>query len=137
MKFLSIETDHIVSWLMGMPSDTNLNDLVEAGIPLKAIETLTVNGIDIMNLVVMPHPLTEEHVRGDALTPDAGLLVYRGVTVIVLAEALLGNRDYAIGWATSCLRGLGGTKAMQLIATDEGFDAVVVFIERIAHGVYN
>lgn len=137
MKFLSIETDHIVSWLMGMPSDTNLNDLVEAGIPRKAIETLADNGIDIMNLVVPPHPLIESHVRSNTLTPEAGLLVYRGVTVIVLAEALLGNRDYAIGWATSCLRGLGGTTAMQLIATYEGFNAVVAFIERIAHGVYH
>lgn len=122
-----------------MEIDQNIRD---SKIPLAVIKKLgkelEISDIEAMSLVhVTSSTISRRRSKGLGLKPDEADRVYRVVSILKLAEDVLGEHKRSIRWLKTPAKFLGGTPPLKLIETEAGAEEVRKLLLRIEYSVYS
>lgn len=121
-------------------SDLELAQIVEEGLPTRAVDDAVKGGIldqeDVYRFVMSKRTL---HRRRDSkrLSLEESDKLTRVIRVIARAEAALGDASKAERWVREPNRALGGRRPLDLLTSDVGARAVEKVLGRIEHGIYS
>lgn len=121
-------------------SDLDLAQVVEKGLPTRAVDVAVKGGIlgqeDVYHFVVSKRTLQRRRDRKRLSLEESDKLT-RVIRVIARAEATLGDPSKAERWVREPNRALGGRRPLDLLTSDVGARAVEKVLGRIEHGIYS
>ncbi len=127
---------------LGLPSrGAKLHEALSAGISYKVYTKLTeASGLESKELaryVVIPPATLKRRADTGYFQPAEGDRLYRFAKVYKSAVDLFeGDKAMAKEWLLSPVRGLGGRRPIEMVATTAGAEAVLDLIGRLEHGVF-
>ena len=127
---------------LGLPArGAQLHEALEKGVPYKVYtELATASGLESKELaryvVIKPATLQRRATAG-RFKQDEGDRLYRFAEVYKSAVDLFeGDQQRARRWLLNSVRGLGGRRPVEMVATTAGAEAVLDLIGRLEHGVF-
>ncbi|WP_280564168.1 antitoxin Xre/MbcA/ParS toxin-binding domain-containing protein [Chromohalobacter sp. 48-RD10] len=127
---------------LGLPSrGPKLHEALSEGIPYQVYTKLaSVSGLENKELaryVVIPPATLQRRAKAGRFSVDEGDRLYRFAEVYKSAIDLFeGDKEQASKWLLHPVRGLGGKRPVEMIATTAGAEAVLDLIGRLEHGVF-
>ncbi|BBO56953.1 type II RES/Xre toxin-antitoxin system antitoxin [Cobetia sp. AM6] len=127
---------------LGLPSrGAKLHEALSAGISYKVYTKLTeATGLESKELaryVGIPPATLKRRADTGYFRPAEGDRLYRFAEVYKSAADLFeGDKAKAKGWLLRPVRGLGGHRPVEMVATTAGAEAVLDLIGRLEHGVF-
>ena len=127
---------------LGLPSrGPKLHEALSEGIPYKVYTKLaSATGLENKELaryVVISSATLQRRAKTGRFKQDEGDRLYRFAEVYKSAVDLFeGDQKRANAWLLNPVRGLGGRRPAEMIATTAGAEAVLDLIGRLEHGVF-
>lgn len=127
---------------LGLPSrGSSLHETLTEGVPYEVYSKLaSVSGLESQELaryVVIPRATLQRRAKAGRFSVDEGDRLYRFAEVYKSALDLFeGDKERASRWLLHPVRGLGGSRPVEMIATSAGAQAVLDLIGRLEHGVF-
>jgi len=127
---------------LGLPSrGTKLHEALNEGVSYKVYtklaETTGLESKELARYVVIKPATLKRRANAGYFNPAEGDRLYRFAEVYKSAMDLFeGDRVRARGWLLSPVRGLGGRRPVEMLATTAGAEAVLDLIGRLEHGVF-
>lgn len=127
---------------LGLPSrGARLHEALSEGISYKVYTRLVeTSGLEVQELaryVVIPPATLKRRAEAGYFKPAEGDRLYRFAAVYKGAVDLFeGDRAKAKAWLLSPVRGLGGHRPVEMLATTAGAETVLDLIGRLEHGVF-
>jgi len=127
---------------LGLPSrGPTLHEALSEGIPYKVFTTLAAaSGLESKELaryVAISPASLQRRAKAGHFKRDEGDRLYRFAEVYKSAVDLFeGDQKRANTWLLNPVRGLGGQRPVEMIATTAGAEAVLDLIGRLEHGVF-
>jgi putative toxin-antitoxin system antitoxin component (TIGR02293 family) len=121
------------------PTDFELTQIVEKGIPLESLESLKEKGLtstEISQLVIPARTLKHRKGRGQNLSREETERLLRVGRVLSFAEYVFGNRTKSLHWLRRQDDRLGDRTRLSLMATEAGGRLIEAMLWQIADGVY-
>ncbi|WP_027351047.1 type II RES/Xre toxin-antitoxin system antitoxin [Halotalea alkalilenta] len=126
---------------VGMPPrGAGLHQALRDGIPYTVYTRLaSMAGLEHKELakyVVIPQATLQRRAKLGRFKQDEGDRLYRFAEVLEAATALFeGDKEGARQWLLHPVRGLGGRRPVEMLATSAEVEAVLELIGRLEHGV--
>ena len=132
--------------LLGLPdsaTDLDVHTYIMQGIPLDHVATLQkqvpidFHAIGCFSLFVRLgcKLVSSTALPGQRLSPAEGDCLIRVLHVLVVAEALFGDRDKALRWLHAPKSQLGGSSPIQMLSTCMGANLVEELLVQLADGL--
>jgi len=128
--------------VIGVPSrGARLHEALRNGLPFSVFRKLSgLSGMDKKTLatvtVIAPATL-QRRAKAGRFSQDESDRLYRFAEVLKAAGDLFeGDMAEATKWLNSPVRGLGGRRPMEMLATSAETEAVLDLIGRLEHGVF-
>ncbi|MBZ5876663.1 type II RES/Xre toxin-antitoxin system antitoxin [Chromohalobacter israelensis] len=127
---------------LGLPSrGPKLHEALSEGVPYEVYTNLAaISGLESQELaryVVISSATLQRRAKAGHFKRDEGDRLYRFAEVYKSAVDLFeGDRQRANTWLLNPVRGLGGQRPVEMIATTAGAEAVLDLIGRLEHGVF-
>ncbi|WP_304526792.1 antitoxin Xre/MbcA/ParS toxin-binding domain-containing protein [Halomonas sp. I5-271120] len=123
------------------PRGAKLHEALSEGVSYKVYTKLTeASGLESKELaryVVIPPATLKRRADTGYFKPAEGDRLYRFAEVYKSAVDLFeGDKGKAKEWLLSPVRGLGGRRPVEMVATTAGAEAVLDLIGRLEHGVF-
>lgn len=123
------------------PRGAKLHEALSEGVSYKVYTKLTeTSGLESKELaryVVIPPATLKRRADTGYFKPAEGDRLYRFAEVYKSAVDLFeGDKAKAREWLLSPVRGLGGRRPVEMVATTAGAEAVLDLIGRLEHGVF-
>lgn len=120
-------------------SEIDMLDILNAGLPIEALETIEQNGIvDDAELKVFIAARTLSRRKTEKkLSPEESDLIARLARIHDFAVEVFGTKDKAKKWLRAPNRALEGHRPLELLKTDYGARIVESTLGRIDHGIYS
>ena len=129
------------AWRFDLRSDLELAEVVEKGLPTRAVDEAVRSGIVeqeiIYRFVVPKRTLQRRRDAESPLSPAESDKLTRLVRVVARAEIALGDPKKAELWMREPNRALQGKRPIDLLNTDVGARAVEKVLGRIEHGIFS
>lgn len=127
---------------LGLPSrGPELHEALEQGISYKVYTKLAAaSGLESKELaryVVISSATLQRRAKAGRFKQDEGDRLYRFAEVYKsVIDLFEGDRERARRWLLNPVRGLGGRRPVEMVATTAGAEAVLDLIGRLEHGVF-
>jgi putative toxin-antitoxin system antitoxin component (TIGR02293 family) len=132
---MNMQPDLQVLQMLGGSSGMRADALIRSGIPLEALDNLNAHGVNAVGVgIINARTLRHRKAKGEALSQEEGDHLYRVSKIVVLAEAVFGNKDKAFRWLGKPHVMFDGLTALEAVATTPGFAGVEEALLRISHG---
>ncbi len=122
-------------------SDRELVELVRAGLPYRALESLMrllmISRNELVHSIAMPARTLARRKKERKLQADESDRVLRLARVMARAVEVLGSQEKATHWMRKPNRALGDATPLEHLDTDIGAHQVEATLGRIEHGVYS
>lgn len=127
---------------VGIPArGARLHKVLQDGVPYGVYKQLvSVAGLEHKELaryLVIPPATLRRRAKAGKFKMDEGDRLYRFAEVLKAAIDLFeGDRERAMLWLSNPVRGLGGRRPVEMLATSAEAEAVLDLIGRLEHGVF-
>jgi len=140
--FLPANTPPTFWQRVGIPArGTQLYMTLKEGMPFSVFKKLAAaSGLEqkaLARYVAIPPATLQRRAKADRFSLEESDRLYRFAEVLnATVELFEGDQDQAGVWLLSSLRGLGGRRPVDMIATSAETEAVLDLIGRLEHGVF-
>jgi putative toxin-antitoxin system antitoxin component (TIGR02293 family) len=121
------------------PTELQLAELVEKGLPVKSIELLRDEGLtfsEVHGIVLPARTLKHRRAKRQPLSVEEADRTLRLARTIALADEVFGNREKALGWLRRANGRLDGRIPLELLRSEVGGDLVRQMLFQVDEGIY-
>jgi putative toxin-antitoxin system antitoxin component (TIGR02293 family) len=121
------------------PSELQLAEKVESGLPTKSVDLLRREGLtfsEVHELVLPARTLKHRQDKKQALSVEESDRTLRVARIITLANHVFGNHEKALHWLRGGNQRLEGRTPLELLRSEAGGDLVRQMLYQIDEGIY-
>ncbi len=126
---------------LGTPSDFQLAEVIERGLPTASLALLRQKGLtftEVADLIVPPRTLQHRKARGNQLlTKDEADRVVRVARILAQASKTFGDEGKALGWLRTPDERLNQRTALSMLQTEPGGRVVEEMLWQVSEGMFS
>ena len=125
--------------LGGQPSEFQVAEIVEQGLPTSSVDVLRKEGLtfgEVHDLVLPARTLKHRKEKKQPLSIEETDRTLRVAKVLALAEQVFGNQDKAFGWLRRRNKRLNDRTPFEMLRSEVGGDLVRGMLYQIDEGIY-
>lgn len=136
---ISVEERLVRSVFGKHPTEFQMAEIVERGLPLQSVDLLRKEGLtftEVHELVLPARTLKHRKEKKQVLSQEESDRTLRVARTISLADRVFGNHEKALRWLRRQNQRLGGRAPLEMLRSEAGGSLVRQMLYQIDEGIY-